>query len=100
MAKYIPVNIFVHSKSHYPVSRLAQDGTTNEEKVNWSFPKFVATSREHTWCENVRIVCKSLAKSEQDDIFLGKTFWENFTPGTLIPAKYIELRGHREWVKL
>jgi hypothetical protein len=94
LAKYIPVNIFFHSKSHYPVSRLAQAGTTNEEKVNWSFFKFVTTSREQTWCENVRIVCKSLPKSEQNDIFWGKTsLCGNFTPGTLIPAKYIELKG-------
>jgi hypothetical protein len=62
---------------------LAQAGTTNEEKVNWSFLKFVTTSRKHTWCENVRIVCKSLPKSEQKDIF-GGSGWVKFTPGTLI----------------
>jgi hypothetical protein len=27
-------------------------------------------------------------------------FGQNFTPGTIIPAKYIKLRGHREWVNL
>ena len=75
-----------HSKSHYPVSRLRHLATTNEEKVNWSFSKFVITSREHTWCENVRIVCKSLPKSEQNDIFWGSG-WLKFTPGTLIPVK-------------
>jgi hypothetical protein len=51
------VNIFLGlSKSHYPVSRLARPGPTNEEKV-----KFVTTSREHTLRENVRFFHKSLS---------------------------------------
>jgi hypothetical protein len=61
-------------------------GRTNEEKVNWSFSKFVTTSREHTWCEKVRIVCKSLSKSVKNYIFWGSG-WLKFTPGTLIQVK-------------
>ena len=85
MAKYIPVNIFIHSKSHYPVSRLGRPGPTNEEKVNWSFSKFVATSREHTLPRNAPFLRNSLSKSEKNDIFWGPG-WLKFTPGTLIPA--------------
>ena len=50
-------------KSHYAVSRLAQAGTPNEEKVNWKSFNFNATSREHTLRENARIFRKSLSKS-------------------------------------
>jgi hypothetical protein len=52
---------------------LAQAGTTNEEKVNWSFSKFVATSREHTLPQNAPFFRNSLSKSEKIDIFWGKT---------------------------
>ena len=58
------LNIFSGAfKSHYPVSRMGGPGRTNEEKVNWSFLNFVATSREHTLRENARIFRKSLSKS-------------------------------------
>ena len=66
------LNIFLGAlKSHYLVSRLAGPGPTNEEKVNWSFSKFVATSREQTWCEKVRIFHKSLSKSVKIACFWG-----------------------------
>jgi hypothetical protein len=95
LAKYIPVNIFSSLKKSLQV--LAGSGRTNEGKVNWSFSKFVTTSREQTWCKNVRIVCKSLPESEGEKKYI---LGQNFTPRTLIPAKYIQRRGHREWVKL
>jgi hypothetical protein len=58
------LNIFSGAfKSHYPVSWSGDPGRTNEEKVNWSFLNFVATSREHTLRENARIFRKSLSKS-------------------------------------
>jgi hypothetical protein len=56
-------------KSHYAVSRLAQAGTTNEEKVNWRSFNFNATSREHTLRENARIFRKSLSKSVKNELF-------------------------------
>jgi hypothetical protein len=52
-------------KSHCPVSRLGQPGTTSSEKVNWSTFNFNTTSREHTNPENARICRKSLPKSEK-----------------------------------
>jgi hypothetical protein len=61
--------IFFHSKSHYPVSRLGRPGPTNEEKVNCSFSKFVNTSREQTLPQNAPFPCKSLSKSEKNEIF-------------------------------
>jgi hypothetical protein len=56
-------------KNKCPVSLLGRAGPTNEEKVNWNCLNFVTTSREHTWCENVGIFCKSVPKSEEEKIY-------------------------------
>ena len=64
------LNIFLGGlKIHYPVSRMGRPGPNNEEKVNCSSLKFVATSREHTLPENARLGRKQPSKSVKNALF-------------------------------
>ena len=79
-----------------PISRLEHAGTTNAEKVNWSFSKFVTTSREQTLPRNAPFCRKSLPKSVKNSMLL-RLQMAKIHSGDTNPSG---LRGHREWVKL